>query len=101
MMCNGLYNLRVIVLRVYLIKEFVTVIAGAIMDYSGLCLCSPSNFEAMEEQGLSCVEDADYLSFPGECKQYLSIFLNTKEKWIETVIQRKRTQMVIFNGGNI
>ena len=60
---------------------------GAIMDYSGLCLCSSSNFEAMEEEGLSYEEDADYLSFPGECKQYLPVFLKTKEKWMETVIQ--------------
>ena len=30
------------------------------MDYSGVCLCSPSNFEAMEEQDLSYKEDADY-----------------------------------------
>ena len=38
------------------------------MDYSGLCLCCPSNFEGMEEQNLSYEEDADYLSFPRECK---------------------------------
>ena len=42
--------------------------AGVITDYSGLCLCCPSNFEAMEEQDLSYEEDADYLSFPRECK---------------------------------
>ena len=30
------------------------------MDYSGLYLCCPSNFEAMEEQDLSYEEDADY-----------------------------------------
>ena len=33
------------------------------MDYSGVCLCSRSNFEAMEEQDLSYEEDTDYLSF--------------------------------------
>ena len=55
------------------------------MDYSGVCLCSPSNFETMEEQDLSYEEDADYLSFPGECKD-LPIFINTKEKWMETVL---------------
>ena len=38
------------------------------MDYSGLCLCCPSNFEGMEEQNLSYEKDADYLSFPKECK---------------------------------
>ena len=37
--------------------------AGVIMDYSSLCLCCPSNFGAMEDQGLSYEEDADYLSF--------------------------------------
>ena len=41
--------------------------AGATMNCSGFCLCCPSNFDAMEEQGLSYEEDADYLSFPGEC----------------------------------
>ena len=56
------------------------------MDYSGVCLCSPSNFEGMEEQDLSYEEDADYLSFPGDCKG-LPIFINTKEKWMETVLQ--------------
>ena len=56
------------------------------MDYSGLCLCCPSNFETMEEQDLSYEEDADYLSFPRECKN-LPIHLNTKEKWMETVLQ--------------
>ena len=50
--------------------------AGVIMDYSGLCLCCPSNFEAMEDQGLSYEEDADYLSFPRECK-YLLMYLNS------------------------
>ena len=60
--------------------------AGVIMDYSGLCLCCPSNFEAMEEQDLSYEEDANYLSFPRECK-YLRIYLNTKEKRMETVLQ--------------
>ena len=49
------------------------------MDYSGLCLCCPSNFEAMEDQGLSYEEDIDYLSFPREYKN-LPIDLNTKEK---------------------
>ena len=53
--------------------------AGVIMDYSGLCLCCPSNFEAMEEQDLSYEENADYLSFPREFKN-LPIYLNTKEK---------------------
>ena len=56
------------------------------MEYSGWCLWCPSNFEAMEEQGLSYEEDAHYLSFPRECKD-LPIYLNTKEKWIETVLQ--------------
>ena len=56
------------------------------MDYSGLCLCCPSNFEAMEEQNLSYEEDSDYLSFPRECKN-LPTYLNTKEKWMETVLQ--------------
>ena len=56
------------------------------MDYSGLCLCCPSNFEGMEEQNLSYEEDADYLSFPRECKN-LPTYLNTKEKWMETVLQ--------------
>ena len=64
----------------------VIMMAGLIMDYSGVCLCSPSNFEAMEEQDLSYEEDADHLSFPGECKN-LPIFLNTKEKWMETILQ--------------
>ena len=59
--------------------------AGAILDYSGLCLCCPSNFEAVEDQGLSYKEDANYLSFPRECKNLL--YLNTKEKWMETVLQ--------------
>ena len=56
------------------------------MDYSGLCLSCPSNFQAMEEQGLSYEEDTNNLSFPRECKD-LPIFLNTKEKWMETVQQ--------------
>ena len=60
--------------------------AGLIMDYSGVCLCCPSNFEAIEEQDISYEEDADYLSFPRECKN-LPIYLNTKEKWMETVLQ--------------
>ena len=30
-------------------------------------------------------EDADYLSFPRECKN-LPTYLNTKEKWMETVL---------------
>ena len=60
--------------------------AGVIMDYSGFCLCCPSNFKAMEDQGLSYEEDADYLSFPRECKN-LPMYLNTKEKWMETVLQ--------------
>ena len=55
--------------------------AGLIMDYSGLCLCCALNFEAMEDQGLSYEEDADYLSFPRECKN-LPLYLNTKEKWM-------------------
>ena len=49
------------------------------MDYSGLCLYCPSNFEAMEEQNYSYEENADYLSFPRECK-ILPTYLNTKEK---------------------
>ena len=53
-----------------MIQEFVTVMAGVIMDCSGLCLCCPSNFEAMEEQDPSYEEDADYLSFPRECKNH-------------------------------
>ena len=69
-----------------MIQEFVIVMAGVIMDYSGLCLCCPSNVEAMEDQGLSYEEDADYLSLPRECK-ILPTHLNTKEKWIETVLQ--------------
>ena len=60
--------------------------AGVIMIYSGLCLCCPSNFGAMEEQDHSCEEDADYLSFPKECKN-LPTYLNTREKWMETVLQ--------------
>ena len=69
-----------------MIQEFVTVMAGVIMDYSGLCLCCPSNFEAKEDQGLSYEEDADYLSFPRKCKT-LPTYLNTKEKWMETGLQ--------------
>ena len=38
------------------------------MDYSGLCLCCPSNFEGMEEQNLPT-------------------YLDTKDKWMETVLQ--------------
>ena len=60
--------------------------AGLIIDYSGLCLCCPSNFEGIEEQNLSYEEDADYLSFPRECKN-LPTYLNTNEKWMETVLQ--------------
>ena len=87
-MYNVLYKkARVIVLRLYLIEGFVTVMAGTILDYSGVCLCCPSNFEAMEKQGLSYEEDADHLSFPRQCKDNLSIFLSTKEKWMETVVQ--------------
>ena len=73
-----------------MIQEFVTVMAGVIMDYSGLCVCCPSNFEAMEDQGLSYEENADYLSFPRECKN-LPMYLNTKEKWMETVLQSNCT----------
>ena len=40
----------------------------------------------MEDQGLSYERDADYLSFPRECKNLL-IYLNTKEKWMNTVLQ--------------
>ena len=69
-----------------MIQEFVTVMGGLIMDYSGVCLWCPSNFEAMEEQGLTYEEDAGYLSFPRECK-YLPIYLNTKEKWMKTILQ--------------
>ena len=53
--------------------------AGVIMDYSGLCFCCPSNFEAMEDQDLSYEEDADYLLFPTECKNPPT-YHNTKEK---------------------
>ena len=60
-----------------MIQESFTEIAGLIMDNSGLCLCCPSNFEAMEEQNLS-YEDSDYLSFPRECKN-LPTYLNTEE----------------------
>ena len=64
--------------------------AGVIMDYSCLCLCCPSNFEAMEEQGLSSEENADYISFPRECKD-LPIYLNTVlqsnciHKWLHLI----------------
>ena len=68
-----------------MIQESFTEIAGLIMDYSGLCLCCPSNFEAMEKQNLS-YEDSDYLSFPREYKN-LPTYLNTEEKWMETVLQ--------------
>ena len=51
-------------------------------------LCCPSNFEAMEDQDLIYEEDDDYLSFPRECKN-LPTYLNTKEKWLETVLQSK------------
>ena len=40
----------------------------------------------MEEQNLTYEEDVDYLSFPRECKN-LPTYLNTKEKWMETVLQ--------------
>ena len=40
----------------------------------------------MEDQDLSYEEDADYLSFPRECKN-LPMYLNTKEKWMETILQ--------------
>ena len=69
-----------------MIQESFTEMAGLIMDYSGLCLCCHSNFEAMEEKNLSYEEDSDYLSFPRECKN-LPTYLNTKEKWMETVLQ--------------
>ena len=45
----------------------------------------------MEEQDLSYEEDADYLSFPRKCKN-LPIYLSTKEKWMETVLQSNCTQ---------
>ena len=70
-----------------MIWEFLIVMAGVIMDYSGLCLCYPSNFEAMEDQ------DADYLSFPIECKN-LPTYLNTKEKWMETVLQSNQSNCI-------
>ena len=64
------------------------------MDYSGVCLCSPSNFEAMEEQDLS-YEDADYLSFPGDCKD-LPIFINTKKSgW------KLYYRVIVYIGGYI
>ena len=83
----GLYKVESNNKNIYLIQMFVTVMAGLIMDYSGVCLCFPSNFETMEEQCFTYEEDADYLSFPRECNDYLPMFLNTKEKWMETVIQ--------------
>ena len=64
-----------------MIQKFVTVMAGLIMDYSGVCLCCPSNFEAMEEQDLSNEEDADYLSFPREHKNLLHILIQKKSGW--------------------
>ena len=73
-------------IRFYLTEEFVSVMAGLIMDYSGLWLCSTSNFESMAEQDLSYEVDVDYSSFPGECKD-LPIFINTKENWMETALQ--------------
>ena len=73
-----------------MIQEFVTVMAGVIMDYSVLCLCCSSKSEAMENQDLSYEEDADYLSFPRECKN-LPTYLNKKEKWMETVLQSNYT----------
>ena len=39
-----------------------------------------------KKQDLSYEEDADYLFFPGDCKDP-PIFINTKEKWMETVLQ--------------
>ena len=65
------------------------------MDYSGLCLCCPSSFEGMEEQNLIHEEDADYLSFPKECKN-LPTYLNTKEKWMETVLQSNCTHRWLY-----
>ena len=56
----GLYKVESNSKKIYLIQEFVTVMAGVIMNYSDLCLCCPSNFEAMEEQDLSYAEDAGY-----------------------------------------
>ena len=51
------------------------------MDYSGLCLCCPSNFEAMEEQDLSYEEDAYYLSFLENVKIFLYILIQKKTGW--------------------
>ena len=51
------------------------------MDYSGLCLCCPSNFEGMEEQNLSYEEDADYLSFLENVKIFLHILIQKKNGW--------------------
>ena len=70
----GLYKVESNSKNIYLIQEFVTVMTGLIMDYNGVSLCCPSNFEVMEEKGLTYEEDADYLSFPRECKDYLPIF---------------------------
>ena len=60
-----------------MIQEFVTVMAGVLMDYSGLCLCCPSNFEAMEDQGLSYEKDADY-HFLENVKIFLNILIQKK-----------------------
>ena len=67
------------------------------MDYNGLYLRCPSNFEAMEEQNLSYEEDADYLSFPRECKN-LPTYLNTKEKGVKTVLQSNFIHMSCHRG---
>ena len=64
-----------------MIQESFTEMSGLIMDYSGLCLCCPSNFEAMEEKNLSYEEDSDYLLFPRECKIFQHILIQKKSGW--------------------
>ena len=51
------------------------------MDYNGLCLCCPSNFEAMEDQDLSYEEDAYCLSFLENVKIFLHILIQKKSGW--------------------
>ena len=53
--------------------------AGVIMDYSSLCLCCPSNLEAMEDQGHSYEEDADH--FLENVKIFLHILIQKKSGW--------------------
>ena len=54
--------------------------AGVIMDYSGLCLCSPLKFEAMEEQRLSYENDAHY-HFLENVKIFLYLLILKKSGW--------------------